>query len=127
MLDKDAINYRIQKDPKTNRGEMRMFPDYIAAMLVILLLLAAISVRKKPDYCNHHLNGVPFSSEKVSYLIKKRKTNNPYDEPVGRGTDRCQYCGSNHIDREFREATSILSTTRHVRNCYHCGETIEAR
>ncbi len=40
---------------------------------------------------------------------------------------RCQYCGSNHIDKEFREATSILSLARQIRNCYYCGDVIETR
>ena len=104
-----------------------MIADFIGALFVAVLLFAIISMKKRPDYCDHRSNGKNFTEKEMVELTKKRKLNNPYDEPVGKGTDRCQYCGSNHIDKEFREATSILSMSRQVRNCHYCGDTIETR
>jgi hypothetical protein len=103
-----------------------MLANFIGVLFVVSLLFVAISINKKPDYRNHHSNGKSFSLETIEKLNKLRQWNNPYNEPVGKGTGRCQYCGSTHIDSKFRPATSMIFIEKMVKRCYSCDNIIES-
>lgn len=70
-------------------------------------------------YKNCFSNGKKFSQKRLKEFQEKRERNNPNNEPVGTGTERCHFCG-------YKRKNKIFSSNKSDnKKCANCSLIVE--
>lgn len=103
-------------------------PTSMITIFVISLILIAFVLKKLKDGLPRYRNLLPdgrnFTTRLKEVYKEKRNKNNPDDEAVGLGTNRCHFCGHK---REPNESTPFALTLleKEQRICGDCHLFVE--
>ncbi len=87
--------------------------------IIFIAVIFNISKKMGPQYHNALPNGIPFGKDTIKNFKEKRIRNNPLNESVGLGTDRCHFCGHK---RETEKRTPFTQTLleKDRKTCIEC-------